>query len=140
MRRRALVHDGAKLSRGGIDDRRRAGDFDDIGRTAQLQGDVQSEDLVKVQHYSLTDIFLETLEGEIDFVTADRHFNENVFAIRAGQCFARGVGALVDQLHGGGRYRAAARVHHRAADAAAGALRAGQRHGQAQGHGQDGFE
>src|SRR6266446_6036009 len=118
----ALVNDSAKLRRARIDDRGRAGNFDYIRGAAKLQGNVHGEHLVKVQHDSLADIFLETLEREIDFVTSDRHLYKTVFAIRAGLRLAGGVGGLVDQSDVGRRHSAAARICYRPADAAAGAL------------------
>src|SRR6266568_4767621 len=127
LRRGALVDNGAKLRRGRINNRRRASDFDYIGRTAELQSNVNGKHLVEVQPDSLTDIFLESLQGEIDFVTADGHLNEDVFAVCAGLHLARGVSALADQLQRRRRDRPAAGVRHRAADAPAGALRVRER-------------
>ncbi len=122
LRRGALVDDGAKLRRSRVHHRRNASNLYHVSRSADLQREVNAYDFVEIEDDSLARVFLEALAGGIDLIRPHGHFEEDVFAIRARLHLARGVGRFVDQRDLRPRYRAAARVYHRAADTAAGAL------------------
>ena len=89
-----------------------------------MQRDVDAYDFVEIKDDALARGFLEALAGGVDLVSPHRHFEEDVFAVGAWLNFACSVRGFVDQRNFGGCDRPAARIHHRAADAAAGALRA----------------
>ena len=82
---RALVHHRAHLGAGGLDQRRFAGDLDDFLGAADLQGGIQSDHLVDLDHYVLLHILLEAARLELHPVGARRHLNQNVVAAVAGQ-------------------------------------------------------
>ncbi len=102
------------------------GDFHGFSGGADLQGDVQAEDLIQVERNALAHIFLEALLDDINLIGAHGYLDEEVVAVDAGVRITGHVGGFVDQRDFGGGHGAAARVGDRAANAAAGALRAGK--------------
>ncbi len=96
LRRRALVDDGSQLRRCRIHNRRRAGDFHYLGRSADLQREINAYHLVKIEDNSLAGVFLEALAGGIDLVTPHRYFQEDVFSIRTTLDVTCGMVRLVD--------------------------------------------
>ena len=123
LRRGALVDDSAELRTGRINDRRSAGDFHRFSGRAKLQRDIHADDFVEVERNSLAHVLLETFHRHIDFVRADGHLEQQIFAAGSGLDIARYVRRLIDERHLRTHHSAAARIADCAADAAAGALR-----------------
>ena len=117
LRGTALVYDRTQLRGGSINDRWRAGDLDRLGGRADLQRDVQAEGFVQVDGNAFAHVFLETLLGDVNFVRANGHLNEKVFAVAARVGVTRHVGGFVDQRHLGRSHRATALIGNRAARA-----------------------
>ena len=61
-------------------------------------------DLVQVQRDSLADKFLEACLGDVDFVSADWHLDEDVFSVGAALHIVRGMCRFIDERYRGGRH------------------------------------
>jgi len=79
--------------------------------------------LVEVQSNAFTDVFLEAGLSDVNFVTAYRYFNKDIFPVLASLHFAIGVSGFVDQLDLGSGHGGATGVRDSSANASAGALR-----------------
>jgi len=125
---RGPVHHRAELRGGCVHNGRDSGHFHGFRCAAKLQSDVYAKYLVEIQCDSLAYMFLEARRGEIYLVVANRHFQKEVFSVSAGFRLARCIRRFVGQRNLRSGDRAAARIRHRAANAPAGALRAGRNH------------
>ena len=137
---RPFIHYRSELRGDSVHEWGRAGHFDGFYGRTNLQRDVQAHNLIQIENNALANVFLEARRLRVDFVGSHRHLEENVFSVGARFRFARCLRPFTNDGDLSGGNRSAAGVHHRAADAAAGALRARKWRREAECHRQNGYE